>query len=297
MSGREQPTQHDVDARGARVALLEGLPVTSREIVLAGIPTAVLEGGDGPPIVLVHEQGKFAARWMRIIPDLVTTHRVVAPDLPGHGAYGVGDGVLDADRMSMWLRELIDRTCDTPPLVVGHMLGGAIAARFAVDHPEGLRGLVLIDSFGLRRFRPTPRLAVALVRYIARPSGGSFDRLYERCAVDLDGLRAEMGERWEPFRESVVAGAKTPALKAALPALMRTVGVKRIPPKDLARISVPTTLSGVATIRHRSCAPHRRRTIGTAGRSTSSTTPPTTRSSNSRPPRPKRSEAPSFIRA
>jgi hypothetical protein len=48
---------------------------------LAGVSTAVLEGGDGPPIVLL--QGEFAAVWMRVIPELVTTHRVIAPGLPG----------------------------------------------------------------------------------------------------------------------------------------------------------------------------------------------------------------------
>jgi hypothetical protein len=47
---------------------------------------AVLEGGDGPPVVLLHGPGALAAEWMRVIPDLVTTQRVVAPDLPGHGA-------------------------------------------------------------------------------------------------------------------------------------------------------------------------------------------------------------------
>ena len=70
----------------ARERLLAGIPVTERRLTLAGISTAVLEGGDGPPIVLLHGPGEFAAKWMRVIPDLVKSHRVVAPDLPGHGA-------------------------------------------------------------------------------------------------------------------------------------------------------------------------------------------------------------------
>ena len=61
------------------------MPVTERRLEFAGISTAVLEGGDGPPVVLLHGPGEYAAKWMRVIPDLVTTHRVVAPDLPGHG--------------------------------------------------------------------------------------------------------------------------------------------------------------------------------------------------------------------
>ena len=75
-------------ASSARERLLATMPVTERRLELAGISTAVLEGGDGPPVVLLHGPGEYAAKWMRVIPDLVTTHRVVAPDLPGHGTSG-----------------------------------------------------------------------------------------------------------------------------------------------------------------------------------------------------------------
>jgi hypothetical protein len=69
----------------ARERLLEGLPVTDRRLEVAGVSTAVLEGGDGPPIPLLPAPGEFAALWMRLIPDLVRTQRVIAPDLPGSG--------------------------------------------------------------------------------------------------------------------------------------------------------------------------------------------------------------------
>ena len=62
------------------------MPVTERRLQLAGISTAVLEGGDGPPVMLLHGPSGYAAHWMRVIPELVATHRVIAPDLPGHGA-------------------------------------------------------------------------------------------------------------------------------------------------------------------------------------------------------------------
>src|SRR6266536_303717 len=117
---------HDATSDGNRVRLLAGLPVTERRLQLAGVSTAVLEGGDGPPIVLLHEQGEFAAQWMRVIPELVTSHRVIAPDLPGHGASEINDGELDAERIFSWLGELIEGTCTSPPVLVGHMGGGAI---------------------------------------------------------------------------------------------------------------------------------------------------------------------------
>src|SRR5881628_3526866 len=76
----------------ARERLLAGLPVTDRRQEVAGVSTAVLEGGDGPPLVLLPAPGEFAAVWIRVIPDLVTTHHVIAPDLPGSGASEVPGG-------------------------------------------------------------------------------------------------------------------------------------------------------------------------------------------------------------
>ena len=53
------------------------------ELPLASVATAVLEGGAGPSVVLLHSSGEFATLWRRVIPHLATTHHVVAPDLPG----------------------------------------------------------------------------------------------------------------------------------------------------------------------------------------------------------------------
>jgi pimeloyl-ACP methyl ester carboxylesterase len=227
---------------GFRERLLAGMPVTESRLELAGVSTAVLQGGDGPPVVLLHEQGEFAARWARVIPDLVATHRVIAPDLPGHGASELTDGPLDADGVLAWLGELIERTCTASPVLVGHMLGGAIAARFAVDRADRLSCLVLVDSFGLRRFWPAPRFALALLRYVGRPTERTFDGLLRHCIADPDGLREQMGERWEPYHAYVLDRARTPSLKSALPVLMRQLVMPAIPSADLARIAAPTTL-------------------------------------------------------
>ena len=56
-SHHESATERDA----ARERLLAGIPVTERRLELAGVSTAVLEGGDGPPIVLLHGPGSSAA--------------------------------------------------------------------------------------------------------------------------------------------------------------------------------------------------------------------------------------------
>jgi len=249
MNSQELTPQPDTDEQRAEVGdsayrkrMLVDVPVTERRLELAGISTAVLEGGEGPPVVLLHEPGSFAVHWMRVMPDLVASHRVIAPDLPGHGASEVTEGELDAGRVLAWLGDLIEQACSSPAVLVGHLGSGSIAARFAVQQSQRLRSLVLVDSFGLRKFRPAPRFALALFRYVARPTARTYGGLMERCTVDFEGVRAAMGERWQPFEAYTLDRARTPEGKAALRVLMRELAVPAIPASDLERIAVPTSL-------------------------------------------------------
>jgi pimeloyl-ACP methyl ester carboxylesterase len=226
----------------ARERLLAGLPVIDRRLELAGISTAVLEGGNGPPIVLLHGPGEYAAKWMRVIPDLVTTHRVIAPDLPGHGTSEIADGPLEADRVLAWLGELIRRTCVSPPALVGLILGGAIAARFASEQSGQLNRLVLVDSLGLGPFQPSPEFEHALIDWMAQPTEGTHNRIWRHCAFDLDKLRDRMGESWMTFAAYNLDRARKPSVQAALHTLMEQFGMPAIPSADLVQISVPTTL-------------------------------------------------------
>ena len=238
---KERPSQPPV-GENPRERLLAGLPVAERRLQLAGVSTAVLEGGDGPPVVLLHGPGGYAAHWMGVIPGLVSTHRVIVPDLPDHGASEVADGVQGAGRILAWLGELIERTCVSPPALVGQLLGGSIAARFAIDQDGRLSRLVLVDTFGLSEFQPAPEFGFALRQFLAQPTRATHQDLWRQCAFDLDGLRERMGERWEPFEAYNLERARAPSVQAALATLMERLGMPAIPAADLARIAVPTTL-------------------------------------------------------
>lgn len=224
-----------------RSRLLEGIPVSERRIEAAGIPTALLEGGEGPPVLLLHGPGESAVNWRWTIPELVRTHRVIAPDLPAHGSTAAPEDELDADRVLAWLGDLIERTCGSPPALVGHVIGGAIGARFAIARGEELGRLVLVDSLGLARFRPKASFALGMVGFLARPNERSYARFMRQCAYDLDGLRERMDADWDAFVAYNVELAKAPNAKVG-GKLMRRVGVPRIPPEDLERITVPTSL-------------------------------------------------------
>jgi pimeloyl-ACP methyl ester carboxylesterase len=226
----------------ARRRVLDGAPVAERRVELAGVSTAVLEAGDGPPVVLLHGQGGWSGMWLPVVGDLMTTHRVIAADLPGLGASEVPDGPPDAARVLGWLDELIRHTCPAPPALVGASLGASIGARFAIAHPDRLARLVLVDAGSLGRFRPAPGVLLALIRFMARPSERTQQRFLRQVALHPERVEALMGERWTASQAYTLDRARTPSVRAANRRMLRELGTRPIPPGELARIAVPTTL-------------------------------------------------------
>jgi pimeloyl-ACP methyl ester carboxylesterase len=226
----------------ARHALLAGIPVEERRLQLAGVSTSVLEGGDGPPLLLLHGPGGYGALWHTVIPALTASHRVVAPDLPGHGASTVGDGRVDASRVLDWVGELIEQTCDSPPVVVGQLVGGAIAARFAAGRGDALERLVLVVPFGLAPFEPTPAFGAALTGFLTAPGEGTHDELWKHCVLDFDELRARPATRWQLLKAYNLDRAASGSVSDAIHALIEPFGFPAIPDDMLRRIAVPTSL-------------------------------------------------------
>lgn len=234
---RHEPADHDALQR-----LLAGAPVTQWQLEVAGVSTAVLSGGDGPPIVLLHGQGAFAGVWLPLLAGLVGTHHVIAPDLPGLGASAT-DEPPGADLVLRWLGELIDQTCAEPPVLVGFSLGGQIAARFAAEHSTWLSRLVLVGTPGLvGRPRLRHTTLFALILHSIRPTERSSARLFAHLLVDPDRLRIRLGERWDPFLAYQLDRARTPSVRRANRRLMREIGLRRISAEQLDRVTVPTAL-------------------------------------------------------
>jgi pimeloyl-ACP methyl ester carboxylesterase len=106
-------------------------------------------GGDGPPLVLVHGLGGAASNWNELVPALARRHRLLVPDLPGHGGSSALPAVSGlgafADRVAL----VAAREGMLPAAVVGHSLGGAIALRWTLRRPRDVAALVLAASAGL----------------------------------------------------------------------------------------------------------------------------------------------------
>lgn len=231
-----------VTSASLREQTLSELPVVERRLRLADIATPTLEGGNGPPMILLHGPAAYAGHWMFVIPLLVDTHRVIAPDLPGHGASVVHGGSLDAEQVMSWLDELIGQTCDSPPVIVGQLLGGAVAARYASSNGSRLRRLVLVDTFGLSPFRPLPEFGRAITRFLEDPTRDTHRTLWQYCAFDLDRLYRRMAERWQSFEAYNLDRASDPSVRNAISVLMEHFALPAVPADVLARIPVPTSL-------------------------------------------------------
>jgi pimeloyl-ACP methyl ester carboxylesterase len=222
--------------------VISPLPVHERRLKLNGIATAVLEGGDGPPLVLLHGAGGYAAHWMRVLPELVRRHRVVAPDLPGHGDSATWPEGPDRRRIVGWLDDLLDCSCSGAPVIVGETLGGAIAARYAAERGERLAGLVLVDALGLADFAPAPEFGAALQAYLSAPTRDSYGRLMHVCLYDLPRVAGELGDAWRDVDAYNVDRGLAPDRIEALGALMQAFGIPAIEPDVLESIAVPTSL-------------------------------------------------------
>jgi pimeloyl-ACP methyl ester carboxylesterase len=237
---RSAEANADADRLAAR--LVDGLPVTSRRLELAGVSTSLIEGGEGPPLVLLHGQGASAEIMSGLIAKLVDRYHVVAPDIPGLGRSVVRAGALDGPGTVKWLGELIGKTCDRPPIVLGISLGGSIAARFAAASGNEIAKLVLIDSGSLGRFRPRPSLLLALIRFAKKPDQTRAERFQRQVFFNAERVRAQMGDRLTAVVEYQIDRAKQPSVNRANRTLLRKVGTKRIPDDELRKIQIPVAL-------------------------------------------------------
>jgi pimeloyl-ACP methyl ester carboxylesterase len=119
--------------------------------MLSGHEFWYLDSGDGPAVMFIHGLTSSHRNWVHLVQKLDTDHRVVAPDLFGHGASDklMGDYSLGAHAAT--LRDLLDRLDIDQVTLVGHSFGGGIAMQFCYLFPERVERLVLVASGGLGR--------------------------------------------------------------------------------------------------------------------------------------------------
>jgi pimeloyl-ACP methyl ester carboxylesterase len=225
----------------ARRRLLAGVPVTERRLPLAGVSTALLEGGDGPPLVLL--QGGIecgGVYWAPAISRLTESHRVIVPDVPG---LGESEPVarLDQAAFASWFAELLRETCEEKPVLIAHSLDGSLAARFAAADGDRLRSLVIYAAPGIGRYRMPLGLRVVAVRFGLRPTEQNAERFDRWAFFDFDEARRRDPDWFAAFSSYTRSRAAVPHVKRTMRQLIKA-GTTQVLDTELRRIAVPTTL-------------------------------------------------------
>jgi pimeloyl-ACP methyl ester carboxylesterase len=110
------------------------------------IDVAVGEVGRGDPVVLIHGLGDDHRAWRRTVAPLMLTHRVVLVDFRGHGETGLGAADGSLGQLAGDLAAVIDALGLPPVTLAGFSLGGTIAMRAALDHPDQVGALALVGT-------------------------------------------------------------------------------------------------------------------------------------------------------
>lgn len=123
-----------------------------------GLHVRALEAGAGEPLLLIHGVGMRAEAWGPQMAALGADHRVIAVDMPGHGD---SDPLPEGPRLPdyvAWAVRVVEALDCGPVNLAGHSMGSLIAGGLAVERPDLLRRVALLN--GVHRRSPEARAAV-----------------------------------------------------------------------------------------------------------------------------------------
>lgn len=102
--------------------------------------------GAGTPVLLLHGLGSSGADFEQVAPGLSRSHRVVVPDVRGHGRSGKPPGPYSVPLFAGDIAQVCDHLGLKGAHVAGLSMGGMIAFQLAVDRPDLVRSLTIINS-------------------------------------------------------------------------------------------------------------------------------------------------------
>lgn len=233
-------TKSDVE-HALRQRLVADGPVEERSIDVDGTATTVLEGGSGPPLVLIHGGSQAGAlNWLPVLPELTEHYRVIAPDLPGLGESAPLD-TLSAATFGSWLQSLVNTTCDQPPTLLAHSLPAGLTARFVADRTTPLQQLILVGAPALSRHRPPPALLLAAIRLNLRPTRANLDRFARWPYHDLERVRQQDSDQFQATSTYLLSRAAIPHIKRTMRQFVKH-GATPLSDEQLQRLPPTTSL-------------------------------------------------------
>ena len=189
-----------------QVSGLEASRPDVRTATLHGHELSYVDSGSGPAVLFIHGLLGSHRNWTHLVDELADEHRVIVPDLFGHGMSDKPMGDYSIGAHAATLRDLLDLLGVDTVTLVGHSLGGGIAMQFCYLFPERVDRLALVATGGLgRTVSPVLRSAAlpgaewVLPVLASRWVRGSVDAVGR--ALSLTGWRAGADARiaWESF--------------------------------------------------------------------------------------------------
>lgn len=210
---------------------------TQHKVATSGAEINFRRGGDGPPVLLLHGYPQTHVMWRKVAPGLARRFSVVAADLRGYGDSSIpkSDSKHEAyskRAMAGDMVELMEHLGWSRFAVAGHDRGGRVAYRMALDHPDAVTRLAVLDIVPTYTMWAAIDMSLALKTYhwmfLAQPDGlperliGAAPEYYLRetmtrwaknpAAIDEEGMTEYLRsltrpERIHAFCEDYRAGA------------------------------------------------------------------------------------------
>lgn len=157
--------------------------------------------GAGPPLLLLHGLGSCTEDWELQIPAFARHFRVITADMRGHGRSDKPPGPTSVPQMAADVLGLLDALEIEAAHIVGLSMGGMVAFQLAVDRPERVHSLVIVNSGPAlvprtagEWLRVQQRLALARLFPPARSGRFISQRLFPK--PEQEEMRQQLVERW-----------------------------------------------------------------------------------------------------
>jgi len=172
----------------------------------------VRHGGSGPAILLLHGHPRTHATWYRVVPHLVDSFTVVCPDLRGYGESSKPPTTADHEpyskrAMARDLVRLMEQLGHERFAVVGHDRGTYAAMRLALDHPERVDRLVVLDGvpIGEALARCDARFAQMWWHwfFLANDAKPAHEVINRDPDTWYTATPDQLGEAWDDYRRAI----------------------------------------------------------------------------------------------
>ncbi|MGH2794612.1 MAG: alpha/beta fold hydrolase [Actinomycetota bacterium] len=196
-----------------------------RSIVAGRVPVSYLEAGRGDPVLLLHGLGATKASFLPTVFALADRHRVIAPDLLGHGDTAKPYARYDAATFATFTLDLMDALGIERAHLIGNSMGGRISLEVALRAPDRVRSLTLlcpaVAFIKRREFVPIVRLLRPELGLVPHPLP---HRLVVRSVRAMFARPDRLPPSWyEAGADEFLRIFRTASGRAALYASMRNI--------------------------------------------------------------------------